>query len=107
MRCELCGRPAKALVKCGVKRSRKARAGTPRTIKGHSVCQQCFESMVDADRAAKFNRAIADLLLIGHGVAADLAQGEAERLLGVIRTARTRLEAGDNGGALDALKEAA
>lgn len=55
-RCE-CGRAAKALPRFGRFRSRKARAGVPRVIKGHDLCLRCFAREQDAERAKRMAQA--------------------------------------------------
>jgi hypothetical protein len=57
-RCSECGRPAKALVSHGKKRSRRARAGRPVAIKHHDLCPGCFQKVKDSFFASQLEKGV-------------------------------------------------
>lgn len=77
MRCSECGRPAKAFVKHGRYRSRRARAGQPTSLKGHDLCGKCWERNVNQ----RYSRILASIGMVGsfpaHGTEEEqLAEGD-------------------------------
>lgn len=89
MKCELCGRPALALVRTGKKRSRKAKAGHPRKIKDHSLCAECFEKQGDSQRTAA---ALKDLLKPAFDLYRAATEAEAEMAADDERRLRVALQ---------------
>lgn len=51
MRCVECGHDVHVIAVPRKKSSRKVRRGYPRKIKGHDLCQRCFESTMDVLKA--------------------------------------------------------
>lgn len=112
MNCELCGRPALALVRTGKKRSRKARAGQPRKIKDHSLCAGCWEKQGDSQRTSDALKGLMgtalDLWKAAEEAEREWRDAEEKRLRGIIAEARRALKAGNVARAAEVLaKEAA
>jgi len=56
MRCSECERPVLVIPLRGRKRSRKARAGIPVSIKDHDLCAKCWERAQNQFHAARLLR---------------------------------------------------